>query len=132
MGQKVFKDKTSLLEDPSEPKEGSSETKIVETLTDVAVTTEIQRDSESLQGAVVEEERDMSDYTAASPPNIIPSTMSIFDNKESSIDIKLMPHQHTLFCERKVQIMMPLHVGNNISSRSVCVELLVKSRKWKY
>jgi hypothetical protein len=47
-------------------------------------------------------DEEIDKYLAPHPIEIEPSGSSVFDEPEARISIVLMPHKHTLFCERKV------------------------------
>jgi hypothetical protein len=47
-------------------------------------------------------EEEIAQFLAPHPIEIEPSQSNIFNESESRISIVLMPHKHTLFCERKV------------------------------
>lgn len=118
MGQKVFKSKTvneaveageTANSSPS-PKYTESEDKDVSSSTTISATKDEVKEND-IEGATVddvekspEKDVDLSKYTAPAPENIPPAEVSVFETDESALTIKLMPHQHTLFCERKVKI----------------------------
>jgi hypothetical protein len=51
---------------------------------------------------VVFAEEEILKFIAPCPQDIQPSQSSLFDGLEGKITVVLMPHKHTLFCERKV------------------------------
>jgi hypothetical protein len=131
MGQKNFKDKSAQPDGtaaaPTDPApESDKEVKKTDSQSIEAQSQSVSLDAKQrVEGVadddkqeettIEEEEIDMSEYTAPAPSHIPPAHTSIFNNNESCIDIKLMPHQHTLFCERKVFYVY--HASNRLIIR---------------
>lgn len=82
----------------------------------------------SLLTEIIFTDEELSNYLAPHPPTIEPSTTSYFANPEIKVSIILMPHKHTLFCERKVENRMFWVISN----RKEFAVLLEKFKNKKY
>jgi hypothetical protein len=74
-------------------------------------------------------DEDLSQLLADTPPDIISAIESLFPQNEK-VEIKLMPHQHTLFCERKVYNQSLIRFYSSLLRNAFVVQL-VKFKKVK-